>query len=130
MNFLEKKNIKPAGVYYQFTEEEITKLVVDFVAEQTGAKLDLMVSCLDDTNFDVYVQWDEEDKERFEETASEELQKAVRDFGLTESEDFMNRDTIFERMFKSESIGYECNTWVEESTNKVESQFTFYVTYK
>jgi len=129
MNFLETKNSKPAGVYYQFTEEEITKLVVDFVAEQTGAKLDLRVSCLDE-EYDVYVHWDEEDAEKFEKTASEELQKAVSDFGITESEDFMNRDTIFEKMFKSESIGYECNTWVEESNDKVESQFTFYVKNK
>lgn len=122
--YIENKGIKPTGIFYTFTQAEIDKLVVDFVKEKTGFVLDLTVGCLDEI-YDVYLTWRDEDEDliySFEEfeTLKGNEGNGYRPLYLSKEEDFLNRDSIFEKMFGTDSIGYAC----EGYGDKVEYTFT------
>lgn len=111
-NYIENKGIKPSGVYYTFSQEEIEKLIIDFVKEKTGFVLNLTVGCLDEF-YDVYVAWEDQDEDLIDsfeafETLQEYKGNNYRPLYLSKEEDFLNRDAIFQEMFGSESIGYAC----------------------
>lgn len=108
MSYAEKKKVQPVGVIYQFTQKEIDGLVESYVKEKTGLDLNLRVGCFDDNRHDVFVSWEIEDLDEFEDTITLEQEKKIEELGLSYQEDFMNRDNLFEAIFNTKVIGYFC----------------------
>ena len=117
--YIEATGIKPSGTYYAFSQKEINKLVIDFVMKRTGFVLDLEVGCLDEI-YDVYVSWKDQEEDlidAFESFETSQVNKGTgyRPLYLSVEEDFTNRDTIFQEIFGTESIGYACEGYGEKT---------------
>lgn len=116
MNYALKNGYKPSGEIYILSQEEINKLVNEYVKEKVGIELNLKVSCLDE-EYDVYIEWNEE--EEIEEIYSDEQLKKIEELGLQPEEDFINRDNLIQAIFGSKDASIIALLELQEETYEV-----------